>query len=273
MNMSKGFAQILATGVYASIQDKGRVGFEQYGVPLSGYLIPSWLDYDETNAIEFFGAGLTIRFSHHVIVRIYGVGITVAINNEPIENVSIFSINSGDIIKVLKNTGNIGYISISSGWKSEYSMGSYSQMKGITQYDRLQTNMVIGYTSSGMTPELVVLSNSGREEINTTFLVAPGPEYFRFKCQIKQIELIKSPATNRHAVSFENSIIGEFPEITSSYTPIGTIQITKGGKVFILGKDGQTTGGYFRWGFLSEGDLERLYQCEFGKKLIFRIAE
>ncbi|MBK8636173.1 MAG: hypothetical protein IPN72_22510 [Saprospiraceae bacterium] len=38
------------------------------------------------------------------------------------------------------------------------------------------------------------------------------------------------------------------------------MQITKGGKVFVLVKMDKTTGGYFRWGFINLNDLEKALQ-------------
>jgi allophanate hydrolase subunit 2 len=270
--MNKGYAQILAAGVYSSIQDKGRFGFGQYGVPNSGYILPNIIDEDFTNAIEFFGTGLTIRFSHDVLLNIVGFGLTIQVDTVTYTNVSVLTVQSGKILKIVKNEGNIGYLCVLGNWQSEYVMKSYSQMKGITMYDRLYPKMVIAYQSQSAQIQAVIKKDSKIDAGISTFNVMPGPEYHRFPCDVEVLTLTIDAGTNRQAICFQDVIAGVFPEIISSYTPIGTIQITKGGKVFILSKDGQTTGGYYRWGFLKVEDLEKLYLKKIGEKIILRIV-
>ena len=256
---NKGFAQILATGQYASIQDKGRTGYEMYGVPASGYLVGSWVADTAVNAIEFFGVGLHIRFSKPLVLCFAGTGIDLKRNDELIQDVTVVSVREGDNIKIIQNEGRIGYLLVEMGWECEYIMNSYAQMKGITLFDRLYPGMVLGYVPHSI--DVTILKNSKPHPKckNLKITVQPGPEWLKHHHQTHEIHLTIHAATNRQAVSFNENIQGHFPEIQSSYTPVGTVQVTTSGKVFILGKDGQTTGGYFRWGFVNQGDLEKLY--------------
>ncbi len=52
-------------------------------------------------------------------------------------------------------------------------------------------------------------------------------------------------------------------QLTSATLP-GTVQVTPGGKLIILMRDGQTTGGYPRILQLSEEAIDRLAQKTFG---------
>jgi len=269
--MNKGFAQILTSGPYASIQDIGRRGFEQYGVPSSGYLLSSSISSEVRNAIEFFGVGLSVRFSHSALIRVMGNQVSIQKDSKTYHHVSILSVQAGAILKVVSNSGNIGYLTVEGGWKSEKIMSSHSQMKGVTSTDRLYPKMVIPYEVDKMEAEVVIQNRQTDDVLKDIFIVKPGPEFIIHNCKVKEMRLILSSESNRQAICFENAIEGHFSEITSSFIPVGTIQVTKGGKVFVLSKDGQTTGGYFRWGFINLNDLEQLYKTKIGKTITFRI--
>ncbi|HMP31623.1 MAG TPA: hypothetical protein PKD85_18620 [Saprospiraceae bacterium] len=270
--MHRGFAQILSTGVYASIQDRGRLGFEQYGVPKSGFLMKSWINVDCINAIEFFGTGLAIRFSHSTHLTIFGKGVSVKIDRYIYHNVSVVTVRKGAILKVIKNEGNIAYLTIEGGWQSEWVMNSYSQMKGITLYDRLYPKMVIPYIAPITRSDILVQNHQNVSKTSHHFFAMQGPEFIKYNGLINEIRMTINPNSNRQAISFDNCLAGDFPEILSSYTPIGTIQITTGGKVFILSNDGQTTGGYFRWGFITQSDLEKIYELPIGTEIVITLV-
>jgi allophanate hydrolase subunit 2 len=58
--------------------------------------------------------------------------------------------------------------------------------------------------------------------------------------------------------------------LTSGTLP-GTIQLTPAGRLIILMKDGQTTGGYPRVLQLSEASICTLAQKKSGDKLLFKL--
>jgi len=270
--MKKGFAQILSVGQYASIQDNGRFGFENYGVPPSGFIIRNYISKEVINAIEFIGTGLSLRFSGPVTLQFYGKGIVVKINGDVYSDVTAISVNRGDILTITKNEGVIGYIFVESGWITEKVMGSFSQIKGVTFYDRLYKGIVLTYHSDNSNVLIVEKIKEAPFSANEViFKAVPGPEFIKFDTSLIELKLTISADTNRQAICFKENAAGIFNEIKSSYTPVGTIQITKAGKIFILSRDGQTSGGYFRWGFISEDDLARLHTYAVGNEVVVRI--
>ena len=269
--IKKGFAQVLSAGQYASIQDKGRPGLENYGIPPSGYVIKNELTAHLCNAIEFFGTGLSLRFSDAATLHIYGVGISIQKKGEPLHDVIAISVQAGDIITIIKNEGKVGYLYTETGWMFDKIMGSYSQMKGITFYDRLYKGVVIPYQPDFSEILITGIQNLSFTPKETVLYASPGPEFIKYKSDLTEFTLTISPDTNRQAICFTEKLEGEFKEIKSSYTPVGTIQITKAGKIYILGRDGQTTGGYFRWGFINEKDLNTLYYLSTYARVIIKM--
>ena len=60
------------------------------------------------------------------------------------------------------------------------------------------------------------------------------------------------------------------PMLTSATLP-GTVQLTPAGKIIILMRDGQTTGGYPRIMQLTQNSIDLLAQKKFGDKVEFTL--
>ena len=79
-------------------------------------------------------------------------------------------------------------------------------------------------------------------------------EHDRMACQLE-------PAIDGHALNM----------ITSATLP-GTVQLTPAGKLMVLMRDGQTTGGYPRILMLDEASLNRMGQKRFGDIVTFSLV-
>ena len=86
--------------------------------------------------------------------------------------------------------------------------------------------------------------------------VQEGPEYdILDDKQLEKLfakEFTVSKENNRMAYQLDETIEGHTVSLLTSATLPGTVQLTPGGKLIILMKDGQTTGGYPRILQLSE---------------------
>ncbi|MFZ1788504.1 MAG: hypothetical protein WAT92_09340 [Saprospiraceae bacterium] len=279
----KAFLQVLETGVYASVQDVGRHGFMRWGIPHSGFMDKALAalanelvgNSEDLSCIEFYKNNLSIRFSNTAHIAIAGIQISFSIDGEIYTGTQRVQIPKGGVLKILSLPHhNWAYLAILGGFNSEQILGSRSMMKGVTTLDRLYKGMTIPFThSNGAMSGLTVKLGKEKEQ---DIKIMPGPE---FKLLPKPVQnkvfnqpLMISPQSNRQAYildGFDQEISNS--QIKSGYTPAGTIQITPAGKLFVLMKDGQTTGGYFRIGFLDKEDLGQLAQIPFGEKVQFKI--
>jgi len=106
--------------------------------------------------------------------------------------------------------------------------------------------------------------------------VSPGPEFDVLSKAQKELIFKKTftiaKENNRMAYQLEESI-GEHKHImlTSATLP-GTVQVTPGGKLIILMRDGQTTGGYPRILQLTEEAIDRLAQKTFGDTISLKLS-
>jgi len=76
---------------------------------------------------------------------------------------------------------------------------------------------------------------------------------------------------NRMGYQFEEKIKGHKLSMLTSATLPGTVQLTPSGKLIVLMKDGQTTGGYPRILQLSDKAISTLAQKKFGDKVTLKL--
>ena len=93
--------------------------------------------------------------------------------------------------------------------------------------------------------------------------VYQGPE-FNFLSKKQQEEVFKTVFTvglnNRMAYQLQETIQNECPSIITSAVLPGTVQLTPSGKLIVLMKDCQTTGGYPRILQLDQKSIIKLAQ-------------
>lgn len=281
-NMINAFVQILQAGTYTSIQDRGRHGYMHFGVPRSGYMD----DYSASLAnhlvgngkneacIEFYKTGLKLRFSAPTIVAIATIGCRYSVNDECFRGINTHQVEAGTIITILEMNGsNWGYLAIAGGFQSEMVMGSRSFMKNITLYSHLVNGFVIPYFTSFDIPIITTIGLQIKQNIDN-YTMVEGPEYNQI-LNVLQTDLnrqtFKVESITRQAIRLSPSLnlSGALSDITSSFTPAGTIQVTLDGTIFILLRDGQTTGGYARLGFVNDEELNDMVQIDIGGEVRF----
>src|SRR5690554_687718 len=115
-----------------TIQDKGRVGYQSFGVPVSGpmdevsFIIANYLvlNEDSSSVIELSSGSLSLLFSSESVVAATGFAI-VRVNGIGVPLWRPIYVSSGDVLDIQLNlSGNFAYLSIAGGWKSELWLGS-----------------------------------------------------------------------------------------------------------------------------------------------------
>jgi allophanate hydrolase subunit 2 len=106
--------------------------------------------------------------------------------------------------------------------------------------------------------------------------VFKGPEFEMLPLEMQK-ELFKSPfkinpQSNRMACLLDSQTIFSAQEIITSAVQPGTVQLTPSGKIIVLMRDAQTTGGYARIFQLTEMAINILAQKPAGSKVMFKLA-
>jgi len=279
---------VLLPGLYSSIQDMGRLNFRKFGVPLSG-VMDSYAakmsnlilgNSEEQPVLEFTQLGPKLKFSESTEIAICGAFLSPKINEQVVSNNKLLSIKKGDVLSFGKRIiGCRAYLSIAGGFNSEIALGSASWYHGITESGLLQKGNVLKYSIYKKSSHILNASIKVETDYitNVNVKVFKGPEYEMLTTSQRKV-LLESGYTidnnnNRMAIQLKEALGNELqPIITGPVLP-GTVQLTPSGKLIVLMRDCQTTGGYPRILQLSEGGMNTIAQKVVGETVMFQLVE
>ena len=273
--------KVISKGLYTTIQDKGRFGYRNIGVPSSGYMDSESAETanliinnpKDNPLIEATLIGPTLEFKKSAVICITGGEFSPTLNDIKISSYSAIEVNKGDILKI--NNSSIGsrcYISIQGTIISDTILGSKSFYHQITNSNIIEDGNIFLFKKNIRTLEQKYTHK--KFELNKTINVFRGPE---FKCLSKESintlfnEEFSIGINNRMAYNLLEKIQDGVNSIISSGVIPGTVQLTPSGNIIILHRDSQTTGGYPRILQLNEKSLNDLAQLRTGDKIRFKL--
>ena len=290
MNLKKLYSmiEVIKSGLYTSIQDKGRFGFENYGVPISGsmdqfssLLANKLLNNNENDAVmEITMTGPVLKFHKMTKISITGADISPSLNNYPIKLNTSHSINKDDILSFGKlKYGLRCYLSVSGGFLTKKVLNSRSMYPNITKSFRiakgehLKINSIKYLKTRLSMSKIDCLDHFKSNEIN----VYKGPEFDKLS-QKQNLDIFNknfsiSNNNNRMAFQLNESVENQLKPIITSLVMQGTVQLTPSGNILILMRDNQTCGGYPRILQLNENSINKLSQKYMNNKIRFKLVE
>ena len=276
--------KVIKSGFFTTIQDSGRFNYRNKGVPVSGamdsfsYAMLNMLLENENKAavLEITMTGPTLEFELDTYIAAGGAELPMSLNGQPIKNYKVHKVSAGDKVSFDKlDHGLRSYLAIKDGFKTPLVLGSRSYYKPLTISTRIQDYEQIPYDEcKSFTPKLQELKPHSLLK-ETVLEVFGGPEYRLLTDQQKKAlfgnDFTVAKENNRMAYQLNEPIDGHSISMLTSATLPGTTQLTPSGKLIILMKDGQTTGGYPRILQLSEKSISILSQKRFGDHLSFKL--
>lgn len=277
--------KVLKSGLFTTVQDAGRYGYLNKGVPVAGFMdsfsakkVNMLLENDAAAAvIEITMTGPTLEFGETSYICMGGAMISATLNNEPVDDYTVIKVEKGDILSYGKlKKGFRSYLAIKGGFESPVVLGSRSFFSSVTAKDHLGDRAEIPYQARvHFQPKITEIKvDSFLDE--KILKVSKGPEYEML--DDRQLEILFSKdfhisnENNRMAYQLVEQISGHEVSMLTSATLPGTVQFTPSGKLIILMKDGQTTGGYPRILQLSDKSISLLAQKKFGDTVSFRLV-
>ncbi|WP_340202017.1 biotin-dependent carboxyltransferase family protein [Ascidiimonas sp. W6] len=274
--------KVLKSGFFTSVQDSGRFGYRNYGVPVSGAM--DMIAYNYGNrllnnlknaaSLEITMTGPSLLFETASVIAITGAEMSPKINDVAVSNNEVLRIQEGDVLSFGKlEKGFRTYLSVAGGFKTAIVMESRSFMKNVTVSESLKQNDTLPideFTKGIVQPDI----NFDPTYFNTdTLQLLKGPDFEMLSKdqldQILQTEFSVSKENNRMGYQLNEEIEAhQHSMITSAVIP-GTVQLTPKGKLIILMRNGQTTGGYLRILQLTEHSISVLAQKKRNEKLRF----
>ena len=279
--------EVVKSGFYDTIQDLGRMGYQKYGVPYSGVMdhhaasLANGLlgNGEEAALMEITMFGPSLKFHCYSAICISGANLSPNLNGDPIELNRVVKIKPKDVLSFGKlNYGFRCYLAVSGGFKTEQVMDSFSMYKGITKKFRLNNKEIIPIS------EITVFNvKYASVRINNSYLhtdtveVFKGPEFDKLTKQQEEFlfstEFTISKDNSRMAYQLEQTLENRLEPIITSLVLPGTVQLTPAGKLIVLMRDCQTTGGYPRVLQLKETSLDVLAQKFTGKTVRLQLID
>lgn len=274
--------KFISKGLYTTIQDEGRFGYRNIGVPSSGYMDSESakianliLDNPINNPlIEATLIGPTIKFQKSTFICITGADFNPILNESKISLYTPIKVSKGDILKI--NNSSIGsrcYISIKGDIIVDKVLGSKSFYSQISDSSVIERGDEFLFEANDI--NLTYKSIHQKFRLNKNIKVFKGPE---FSCLDEKSvnKLINQEFSiginNRMAYNLNEKIKTGVSSIISAGVIPGTVQLTPSGQLIILHRDCQTTGGYPRILQLNEKSLNNLAQLRTGDKIKFELV-
>ena len=278
--------KVLHPGLQTSIQDFGRYGYTHLGVPISGVMDRTAASF--ANALlgnpviapvmEITMNGPKLQFFSKTVICISGAKLCPMLNGKPMQNHKPITIAMGDILSFgVLSKGFRAYMAVAGGFKTEKQLSSYSMYKGITQRfvvakgDTLHVSELLKDAKT----QFVNLKNNTVYYDTDLLHVLPGPEFDTLSAEEKEIlfdtRFSITADSNRMAYQLHEKLENKLGQLITSVVQPGTVQLTPAGKLIILMRDCQTTGGYPRILQLTERAMDCISQKFAGATVRFAL--
>jgi biotin-dependent carboxylase-like uncharacterized protein len=286
--------EVIGPGILTTIQDLGRYGFSQFGVPPSGALdtfsprVGNLLvgNGEEEACLEITLIGLKIKALREIVVAITGGDLSPTLNGEPLEMWRTHLLVEGDVMAFKKvEAGCRAYLSMSGGFvvpkvmgsSSTYLSGNFGGFEGrkLRRGDILHTLDI----SSPMDKLGFRFPRDWIPSLDKEVLlrVIPGPQDGHFTEKGFQTFCSSpyqvSPQCDRMGVRLEGPKIERRSDVEESIiseglTP-GAIQVPGDGKPIIILTE-LVTGGYTKIAAIISTDLPKVAQLKPGDQVRFK---
>ena len=282
---------VLNPGLLTTVQDQGRVGYQQFGVSVSGVMDPRSAALANVLAgngpgeavLECTMMGPKLRFDRACVIAITGGDLGPTLDGQPIPGYRALAVRAGQVLGfTAPKTGCRAFIAFSGGLDIPLAMGSRStDLKaklGGLQGRKLEKGDAIGFRAPvealprmedrALRPEFapqpvytlrVVLGpqdDAFTQDGLRTFLTGAytvTPEFDRMGCRLS------GPAIQHRQTA----------DIISDGIAFGAVQVPSSGAPIIMLADRQTTGGYTKIANVITADFRILAQLKAGDKVRF----
>ena len=276
--------EVMKPGVYTTIQDLGRYGYQASGIIVSGVMDKQSyelgniiLQQQNAPAFEFVMNGPTLKFHQPAVITITGAAFQPTIDGQPIPMWRPIQVLAGSILAIgSAKRGMYGYLFVK-GLEIPQILGSTSTYEKAGLGKRLQKGDTFRFTPS-FTKKVNWLLKPLILEKHVTIRVVKGIEYDLFTDasleQFFNTPYIVTTEANRMGYRLQGFSLQQKvqQELLSSAVTYGTIQVPPNGQPIVLMADRQTTGGYAKIAQVLSTDLSKLAQCTPGTSIFFRLV-
>ncbi|MDZ5471628.1 biotin-dependent carboxyltransferase family protein [Bacillus sp. 31A1R] len=284
---------VIKPGLFTTIQDYGRFGYQQLGIVPSGAMDSYALrianmivdNQDMESTIEITMMGPTLRFDKSATISIFGANMSPEINGIPVQTGKPLLIQRGEIVSFRKLvSGARCYLAVHGGIqvpkildsKSTYVKGRIGGLNGLP----LKAQDIIPIQESRMNkrakwflaPEWFQYCVS-----KSPIRIIEGKQFNMFNKNAKRdfLQTIYKIQSNSDRMGYrlqgEPLSLSAPKELITEGVTMGSIQVPPDGQPIILMADRQTTGGYPKIAQVASVDLPILAQKKPGDEIHFEM--
>ncbi|HDE8001597.1 TPA: biotin-dependent carboxyltransferase family protein [Staphylococcus aureus] len=274
--------KILQPGLFSTVQDLGRIGYEHIGFSGAGamdqfsFKVAQSLINNDGPAIEYTLIGPTIQFNTQNTFVITGGSINASLNNKTISMNSVILAEKGDILKIGAITkGARGYLTFGHSINvpsiaESYATHTRSSIGGFKGRKLLANDLIT-----------VKINNDFKENIgktihlqddllpeNNIIHILQGPQFEAFseeaRAKIVNHPYLITEQSDRMGYRLEGDSVAPInqADIISEPVALGSVQVPNDGQPIILLNDKQTIGGYTKIATVCKFDLPKLAQMK-----------
>ena len=285
--------EVLRPGLLTTVQDRGRFGYQRFGVPVSGGVDEIALrtanvlvgNPQGDAALEITALGPQLRFLVDALVALTGAEVEGHLDGRPIPWYQSFQVRAGQILDLRACTRGLRtYLAVAGGIQVPILLGSRStclvahfggfQGRALATGDVLATGSpALPSRMAGQRPPTAWRPRHGG---GVTLRVVMGPQEDAFTDEGRRTFLESTYRVSSHAdrmgYRLDGAVIAHrgSADIISDWVPLGGVQIPGDGKPIILLADRQTTGGYAKIATVIKPDISLVAQLRPGDSLAFR---
>lgn len=282
---------VLHPGMLTTVQDLGRIGYQQFGVSVSGAVDPRSAavanilvgNEDGEAVLECTVMGPQLRFDESAVIAVTGGDLGPSLDGQPIPMYHAVRVAAGQVLRFMgPKCGCRAFIAVAGGLDIPEIMGSrstYMKAKiGGYQGRKLEKEDVLNLRSPGTEPKHLETRGIAPEFQGRplfTLRVVLGPQDDAFTD-----EGVNTFLTGTYAVTAEFDRMGcrlegpvithkESGDIISDGIAFGAIQVPASGQPILMLSDRQTTGGYTKIANVISADFRVLGQLKSGDQVRF----
>jgi len=286
--------EVIKPGLFTTIQDQGRWGYQNYGVGIAGPLDPFALaaanllvgNPQGAAGLEITLLGPTLKFHRETIFALAGADLDPQIDGQSISGWTCYLAPSGSVLRFGERKSGIrAYLAVSRGIdvppvmgsRSTYLLGRFGGLEGrtlkaqdflpILSLEENFRNLVGKVFSPTLRPPY-------QKNPNLRVVLGPFDEFF-------SEEGVRAFLTSPYTVTPQSDRMGyrlqgmpikrQKPgELITCGLANGTIQVPPNGQPILLLADRQTIGGYPIIATLIHADFPLIAQCAPGDQLRFK---
>jgi antagonist of KipI len=287
--------RIIKSGIADSIQDIGRYGYQQLGIPPGGVMdriaaaIANTLIGNQIGEplLEMHFPAATILFESSMMIALTGADFGAEINGqEVLINQPILVPSNSELRFTKHKKGSKVYLSVEEGFETQNWKGSSStslQLKrgGIEGRNLLKNDILHFKNKEDLEIDTLMhlpwRASMAEFYTDNRIEFTPGAEYALLE-KISQKSLVTNQfkignQSNRMGYRLEGQalLLSNKKECLSSAVSFGTIQLLPNAQMIVLMADHQTTGGYPRIGQVATSSLPTLAQVSVGESISFEL--